>query len=306
MLEHLIKFPEYVREGYALGKDFKVKGKVDKILVCGMGGSGISGDILKDYKGSIPVFVNKNYDIPEFVDKNTLAVIISYSGNTEETISAYEKVKEKTKKRIVIASGGILGGEKNVVKVPSGLPPRYSLPFLFFSMLRVLNNSKIIEKDFDLEEIIKNLESVNHDEAKDMAKGLIIYTPLVYAPEGYGSVAYRWQTQFNENSKILAHHQVFPEHNHNEIESTWISDQKIIMLRDADVHERINKRMDIIAGPADTTRLKQVQLKGSSKLSKMFYGLLLGDLVSYYLALERGVNPAKQDKIDALKEKLKE
>ena len=125
---------------------------------------------------NIPVFVNKNYDIPEFVDKNTLAIIISYSGNTEETISAYEKVKGKTKKRVIIASGGILGGEKNVIKVPPGLPPRYSLPFLFFSMLSVLNNSEIVKKDFDLEEVVKNLESVDHDEAKSFAKSLIAYT----------------------------------------------------------------------------------------------------------------------------------
>src|SRR4030042_876044 len=107
MLEHLIKFPTYVRKGYSLGKDFKIKGKVNKIIVCGMGGSGVSGDILKDYATDIPVFVNKSYGIPGFVDKNTLAVIISYSGNTKETISAYEQVKEKTKKILVIASGGI-------------------------------------------------------------------------------------------------------------------------------------------------------------------------------------------------------
>jgi glucose/mannose-6-phosphate isomerase len=305
MLEHLIKFPAYVRKGYSLGKDFKIKGKINKILVCGMGGSGVSGDILQDYFDNIPVFVNKSYDIPGFVDKNTLAVVISYSGNTEETISAYEKVKEKTKKRLVIASGGILGGEKNVIKVPLGLPPRYSLPFLFFSMLRVLNNSKIVEKDFDLEELVNNLKSINHDETKTMAKSIIGCYPLIYAPEGYGSVAYRWQTQFNENSKLLAHSQVFSEHNHNEIEATKTYDWQTIMLRDPKAHERINKRMDIFAEPKEYWEHRQVWLKGRSKLSKMFYGILYGDLVTYYLALERGNDPAKQDKIDDLKEKLK-
>lgn len=304
MLEHLIKFPTYVRKGYSFGKDFKIKGKVNKILVCGMGGSGISGDILKDYATDIPVFVNKNYNIPGFIDKNTLAVVISYSGNTEETISAYEQVKEKTKKRLVIASGGILGGEKNVVKVPSGLPPRYSLPFLFFSMLRVLNNSKIVEKNFDLEEVVKNLKSVNHEEAKSLARSIVCCYPLIYAPEGYGSVAYRWQTQFNENSKRLAHSQLFSEHNHNEIEAGMTHDWYALMLRDPDAHERVNKRMDIIAEPKEYWGHRQVWLKGDSKLSKMFYGILYGDLVSYYLALETGNDPTKQDKIDALKKKL--
>jgi len=303
MLEHIIKFPTYVREGYALGKGFKVKGKVDKIIVCGMGGSGISGDILKDYATNIPVFVNKNYEIPGFVDKNTLAIVISYSGNTEETISAYEQVKKKTKKRLVIASGGILGGEKNVVKVPSGLPPRYSLPFLFFSMIRVLNDSGIVKKDFYLDDLVNNLKSINHDEVKDLARSLTNYIPVVYAPEGYGSVAYRWQTQFNENSKRFAHSQVFPEHNHNEIEAINPCSRKVIMLRDPDAHERINKRMDIIANPS--IWCTQVPLKGDSKLSKMFYGILYGDLTSYYMALESGEDPTRQDKIDALKEKLK-
>jgi len=303
MLEHLIKFPTYVRKGYSLSKDFKIKGKVNKILVCGMGGSGISGDILKDYATDIPIFVNKGYDIPGFVDKNTLAVIISYSGNTEETISAYEKVKEKTKKRLVIASGGILGGEKNIVKVPLDLPPRYSLPFLFFSMLRVLNDSFIIKKDFYLDDIVENLKSINHDEIKDLARTLKSYIPVIYAPEGYGSVAYRWQTQFNENSKRFAHSQVFSEHNHNEIEAINPCTRKVIMLKDPDAHERINKRMDIIAEP--NMWCTKIPLKGESKLSKMFYGILYGDLTSYYLALETGEDPTKQDKIDALKEKLK-
>jgi len=303
MLEHILKFPEYVPRGYSLGKDmnFKVK-KANKILVCGMGGSGISGDILKDYVKNIPVFVNKNYGIPAFVDKKTLAVIISYSGNTEETIAAYEKIKDKTKKRFIITSGGSLGWEKNVVKVFSGLPPRYSLPFLFFSMLAVLNDSGIVKKDFDLDEIVENLNSINIKDTQKLARKLIGCNPLIYAPEGYGSVAYRWQTQFNENSKVLAHSQVFPEHNHNEIEANLGEGVKPIILRDSEANDRINKRMDIIR---EMTRAEQVILKGESKLSRMFYGIMFGDLTTYYLAIKQGANPARQDKIDALKEKLK-
>lgn len=302
MLKHILEFPDCVLKGYSLGKGFKVKGKVDKIIVCGMGGSGVSGHILQDYTDRIPVFVNKSYDIPSFVDENTLAVIISYSGNTEETISAYEKIKKKTKQNFIISSGGILSKEKDVIKVPQGFPPRYALPFLFFSMLSVLNNSGIVKKDFDIDEVVKNLKDVNPDDAKKLASKLKGSTPLVYAPHGYGSVAYRWQTQFNENSKVLAHSQVFPEHNHNEIEVKLSNNLKPILLRDSEAHERIKLRMDIVSEMVDA---EQVMLKGASKLSKMFYGILFGDFISYYLALELGVDPGTQDRIEALKKKLK-
>lgn len=301
MLKHILEFPDCVLKGYSLGEDFKIKGKVDKIIVCGMGGSGVSGRILQDYTDKIPIFVNKGYDIPSFVDENTLAVIISYSGNTEETISAYEKIKKKTKQNFIISSGGILSKEKDVVKVPQGFPPRYALPFLFFSMLSVLNNSGIIKKDFEMEEIVKNLKDINLDAAKELAEKLVGGIPLVYAPHGYGSVAYRWQTQFNENSKVLAHSQVFPEHNHNEIEAKLSTNFKPIMLRDSEAHKRINLRMDVVSEMVDS---EQVVLKGASKLSKIFYGILFGDLVSYYLALELGVDPGSQDRIEALKKKL--
>lgn len=303
MLEHILKFPEYVSQGYSFGNDVKVKKKVDKILVCGMGGSGISGDILRDYASHVPVIVNKGYDVPGFVDKKTLAIVISYSGNTEETIAAYEKIKGKTKNVLVVASGGVLGGEKNVVRVPQGFPPRYSLPFLFFSMISVLNNSSIVKKDFDLDELVNNLKSVDKNYAKGVANRIFSYVPLVYAPEGYGSVAYRWQTQLNENGKIIAHSQVFPEHNHNEIEAYLPSHFRAVLLRDPDANERINKRMDIIASKLVSP--EQIMLKGASKLSKMFYGIMLGDLVSYHVALEWGFDPRKQDRIDELKEKLK-
>ncbi|MBL7100698.1 MAG: bifunctional phosphoglucose/phosphomannose isomerase [Nanoarchaeota archaeon] len=303
MLEHILKFPDYMIKGYNLGKNFKIKGKVDKVIVCGMGGSGVSGYILQDYVKHLPVFVNQDYDIPEFINKKTLAVIISYSGNTEEVISAYEKIKKKTKKKFIISSGGILGKEKNIVKVPQGFPPRYSLPFLFFSMLSVLDNSKIVKKDFDLGEIYENLKSFDHLDARNLARELIGYTPLIYAPQGYGSVAYRWQTQFNENSKVLAHCHVFPEHNHNEIEAVLSNKFKPVMLRDPEAHERVNQRMDSLS---DIISAEQIHLKGASKLSKMFYGILFGDFASYYLALERGVDPGQQKRIDDLKEKLKD
>ena len=303
MIEHLTKFPDYVKEGYDLGRGFEVKGKIDKIIVCGMGGSGISGDILRDYVKNIPVFVNKGYDIPHFIDRQTLAFVISYSGNTEETISAYGKIKEKTDKIIIITSGGMLGEEKNILKIPPGLPPRYALPYLFFSLLRVLENSKIIKTGYDISEMVTNLKNLNIEKPKNLALKISGFIPVIYASDRYTSAAYRWQTQFNENSKILAHHQIFPEQNHNEIEARIDSKYKIILLRDDKDYHSVKKRMDITKELLGN--VEEVELKGDSYLSKMFYGICFGDIVSYYVAVDNNKDPVKTDNIDFLKEKLK-
>lgn len=303
MIEHLTKFPDNIKKGYDLGQGFEIKEKIDKIIVCGMGGSGISGNIIRDYVKNIPVFVNKGYDIPQFIDGQTLAFVMSYSGNTEEVISAYEKIKEKTDKIIIITSGGMLGEEKNILKIPQGLPPRCALPYLFFPLLRVLENSGIIKKDYDIEEIVNNIKNMDIEKPKELASKISNFIPVIYASERYAASAYRWQTQFNENSKTLAHHQVFSEHNHNEMEARIDSRYKVIMLRDDEDYDLIKKRMDITKGMLGS--VEEVELKGDSYLSKMFYGIYFGDLVSYYVAVNTNQDPTKIDNIDFLKEKLK-
>ncbi|MBW2974453.1 bifunctional phosphoglucose/phosphomannose isomerase, partial [Candidatus Woesearchaeota archaeon] len=284
-------FPKQCKEALNLNKGIIAQGEVTSIVVCGMGGSAIGGDLLRTYchDVKIPVFVNRNYEVPAFVDSYTLVFAVSYSGNTEETLSAFYDAKKKGAQIIAITSGGKLSKEaEKVIKVPPGLQPRAALGYLFFPMLGVLYNSNLIDvKNADLNEMLALLVSKN-EEIKDIAEGLAKKIqrkiPLIYSSELLKPVAYRWQTQINENAKYPAFHSAFPEMNHNEINAFRAMEREkyiAILLRDEKDNPRIRKRMDIckeIMG--DKIDVVEVNLKGSSLLARMFYATYVGDYTS--------------------------
>src|SRR3989338_10689845 len=165
MLKVIEEFPEQCRTAMELPKGMSVTGKVDKIAVIGMGGSAVGGDLLKIYMHSskIPVFVIRDYKVPNFVDENTLVFAVSYSGNTEETLSALEDAMKKKAKVVAVTSGGSLAARaKKVIKVPPGLQPRAALGYLFFPVLGVLANSGIANvKDAEIKEMLDVLSKTN-------------------------------------------------------------------------------------------------------------------------------------------------
>ena len=223
MLKVLEDFPQQCRTALELPKGMSVSGKVDKIVVCGMGGSAVGGDLLKAYMhdSKTPVFVVRDYNVPNFVDENSLVFAVSYSGSTEETLAAYEDALRKKAKIVAVTSGGQLGSmAKKAIKIPAGLQPRAALGYLFFPILGVLNNSGIVDvKGKEIEEMLDILSKTDDFKTvgERIAKKIGLRTPLIYASELLGAVAYRWKTQFNENSKSPAFHHVFAELNHNEI-----------------------------------------------------------------------------------------
>ncbi|MEM4267130.1 MAG: SIS domain-containing protein, partial [Candidatus Nanoarchaeia archaeon] len=152
-----------------------------------------------------------------YVDKKTLVFIVSASGETEETISCYKKAKKKTKNIVIITSGGQLGIEKNAIIIPRITPTRYALHYLFFPMLKILENSGIIGKQ-NIAEVIKVIKSLDKKQTKKLAKGLKGKVPIICVPNKYKSVGLRWRQQFNENSKMQAIELEFPELDHNAIE----------------------------------------------------------------------------------------
>ena len=223
MLKVIEDFPHQCRTALELTKGIYVSGKIDKIVIAGMGGSAVAGDLLKIYMhdSKIPVFVARDYKIPNFVDENTLFFAISYSGNTEETLSAFEDAQKKKAKIIAVTSGGKLSeAAKKVVSIPSGLQPRAALGYLFFPALGVLANSNIAEvKNSEVREML-DVISKTEDFKKTgerIAKNIGSRIPIIYASDFLGAVAYRWKTQFNENSKSPAFFHLFSELNHNEI-----------------------------------------------------------------------------------------
>ena len=316
MLKVIEEFPHQCRTALSLPKGISVSGKVDKIIIAGMGGSAVGGDLMKSYLHDlkIPIMTVRDYKLPNFVDENTLVFAVSYSGNTEETLSAFEDAQKKKAKVVAITSGGRLSEEaKKVIKIPSGLQPRAALGYLFFPVLGVLVNSGIVQENSnDVKEMLDIISKTDDFKTfgEKLAKQIGNRTPLIYASEQFGAVAYRWKTQFNENSKVAAFTHNFSELNHNEIVGyQTMSKEKFIsiFIRDNFDNERIKKRMDITKDIiSQKVEVAEVYTKGSSLLSRMFSALYDADFASYYLALHNNIDPTPVHVIENLKKKLSE
>lgn len=313
MLQVIKDFPKQCREALDLPRGLSVSGKIDNIIVTGMGGSAMGGDLLKIYLSNtnIPVYVNRDYKVPNFVDENSLVFAVSYSGNTEETLSALNDAKEKKAQIIGITSGGKLGDEcEKVVNIPSGLQPRAALGYLFFPMLGILHNSNIIRvKNEELNEMLDILKQIDkfNDQGEELSKKLKEKIPIIYASEALGAIAFRWKTQINENAKMPAFYNVFSEMNHNEITGYKSMDHKfsVVMMRDKHDNERIKKRMDICKEIMEQyVEVEEVETQGESLLARMFSIVYLGDFVSYYMALWNRVDPSPVEIIEEMKKKL--
>jgi len=316
MIKVLESIPEHIAEAVKLAKDVKITEPIKRIMVAGMGGSAVSGDILKAYlKDKINVEVNKNYFLPELVGKETLLFILSYSGNTEETISAFRTAQRKNMNMVVITAGGKLEELSKISKtpyivIPKGFQPRAAIAYLFFPMLAVLYNSHYIDSPMeDIKKTIKALKNPKFKErAQDLAEKLVEKIPLIYASEEMGVVAYRWKTQFNENAKIHAFCHVFPELDHNELVGydNIKAGYHVIIIKDDDDYVKIKKRMDITKRLISEAGINvtEMVIKGDCFLTKLFSAIYLGDLTSYYLALKYGTDPTPVDIIEKLKKEL--
>ncbi len=316
MLKVIEDFPHQCRTALELAKGMTVSGKINNIIVAGMGGSAVGGDLLRLYLHDLkmPVTTIRDYKLPNYVNENTLVFAVSYSGNTEETLAAYEDALRKKAKIIAVTSGGKLGDiSKKTIKIPKGLQPRAALGYLFFPVLGVLVNSGIVKENPS--EISEMLDILSQKEdfrqfGEKLAKKIGQKTPLIYASEQFGAVVYRWKTQFNENSKASAFSHVFSEMNHNEIVSYQsMSRDKFlaIIIRDNFDDERIKKRMDITKEIiSQKVNVEEVYTKGTYLLSRLFSGLHYADFASYYLAVQNNIDPTPVHVIENLKKKLAE
>jgi glucose/mannose-6-phosphate isomerase len=339
MIELLEKFTEKMKDSLRLGEELSITKdfspvftkKFKNIVILGMGGSAIGGNLLSNYLAdelSIPIIVIRSYNVPKFVDDNSLVFAVSYSGNTEETISAFKKCIKAKAKVIVLTSGGKffdISKENNfpVIKVPAGIQPRAAISYLFFPLLKVLERLDLIkERDGEIEETINIIKELSieygskspfkNNLAKKIALNLYKYLPLVYGSEGLlEAVAMRWKTQVNENSKWPCFWNVFSELDHNEIVGYEIENQinqqvKIIYLEDKEGSLRIRQREDITRKIIENNVADIIvcPTKGHGKLARMFSLVYLGDLTSYYLALLNGVDPSPVNCIENLKKEL--
>lgn len=328
------KLPEQIRESDELVQKIDLSplpDSFDSVLLTGMGGSAITGDLMVAFLQDafkIPFSVNRNYTVPGFINKRSLVLASSYSGNTEETLAAARAAVERGATVIVLSSGGKLtdfAREKNLpfIQIPGGLPPRQALGYLFFPFLFVLEQMGFISRiQTEVNETIEVLEELleqndpqrshSHNLCNTIAQKLYEKIPVIYtAAEHLAPVTVRWRNQMNENAKVLAFSNVFPELNHNEImgweaKRSMLECFSILLLRDSGEVERNRKRLEI---SRDIWRKNNIPIfevfgKGKSKLARMFSQIYIGDWVSYYLALLYGKDPIKIGSIDTLKEAL--
>jgi glucose/mannose-6-phosphate isomerase len=323
----ILDFPNQFEVGLELAKSAKAKGNFKSVVVSGMGGSSLPADILRTYlsetyfKGektkSFQIFQNRTYKLPREAYAGALNLFLSYSGNTEETIEALQESIKNGLPSIGIATGGRLEEicKKNnipCVILPAGIQPRYATGYFFSAMLQLLKNCSIISANLEIiPKLAKKIGAnilISEKEGKNIAKKIIGKTPIIYSTENYQSLAMIWKIKINENAKTPAFWNYFPELNHNEMVGFTLPQAKfhVLSLKNEKDHPQNLKRMEI------TSNLLKKQGIGTTFINMhqgdvfetIFSTLILGDWVSYYLALAYGQDPTPVDMVEDLKKLL--
>ena len=303
--------------------------RIDNIIITGLGGSAICGDILKNFlcdELNIPLAINRAYDLPLYAGENTLLIASSYSGNTEETIAALKSALEKKCLIVAMTTGGEIErlakeNKKCIVKLQAGFQPRFALYNSFFTLLRIMQEINIIARQdsvvADIINLLKNLSNDWSDEtgaAFKFAASIKDCIPVIYSVTGINdSVGKRFKGELNENSKVHAWAAEYPEMNHNEIVG-WESVKesglkyKTITVIDDDISPRIKKRMEITNDLLAKEGIDILSIKGNSVSFKerLIEVIYFCDWVSYYLALLNKKDPGEIDFIHTLKKRMEE
>ncbi len=303
---------------------------VENIVYAGMGGSALAAVLFQSWPAkTVPFDILRSYDLPNYVGKNTLVIAGSYSGNTEETLSAVKQAQDKGCQIIVISSGGALADLANeqghpLYQLPGGLQPRMATLYGFTALVTMLYDTPIIEGDDSLSELRQAGEHLKqaaagfrpdvptkNNFAKKLALDIAGSSMVIYAGPLFFPAAYKWKISFNENAKNVAWCNQYPEFNHNEFLG-WTSHPvnkpyKVINLLSSFEHEQVNKRFEIserlLSGNKPAGEV--VQAEGDTLLEQLLWTVQLGDFVSLYTALLNGLDPTPVDIIEKLKQELK-
>jgi len=292
------------------------------LVVCGMGGSAIGGDLAAVAFGnrlSRPLTTERGYELPPCMLPDRAVLCSSYSGDTEETIACYEAAEALGARRIVATTGGKLADTARrdrvpVIGLPAGLQPRAAVGYLFTVAAEVaalVGAAPGIRTEIDssaahLREASDALAAL----AADLAERLEGSFPVIYGADLTTPVAVRWKTQINENAKLPAFASSLPEADHNEIvgwdgarESGCLS---AVFLEDRDQHPRVRQRFELTAKlvEGDSAAVARLETEGESRTERLLWAVMLGDLLSLHLAARRGVDPSPIEAIERLKEEL--
>jgi len=333
MLTRLKEMPSLCQLAWQMSNNFNLPPDyttIDKVVILGMGGSAIGGDLVSSLvvaEAKLPVITCRGYQLPAFVDDKTLLIASSYSGNTEETLSAFKQALKTGAKQLAITTGGKLRtmAEKRNVPVFSfdyKAQPRAALPFSLIPILCFLQRLGLIsDKSQEIGETVPVLEDLSRrisesiplsqNPAKQLAGRLYRHLPVVYGAGIVSEVARRWKTQINENSKAWSFYEVFPELNHNAVVGYQFPEDLagkivVVLLRSALLPERIRLRYQVTCQLLEQARVdyQVVDGNGDYPLGQVMSLVLFGDYVSYYLAILYQVDPSPVKAIDFLKERL--
>ncbi len=306
------------------------KADIANVVVAGMGGSALAATMLKSWPGlTVPFEVVRDYELPGYVGEQTLVIVSSYSGNTEETLAAAEEAVRRKAQVVVVAAGGKLiefatSHDYPFFQLPGGMQPRmavfYNLAALvqLFAGLGLIDKKHIDELHAAAEWLKGQVNSWRPDvptkdnQAKQIALEVMGKSAVIYGGPLFYPAAYKWKINFNENAKNVAWCNQLPEFNHNEFLG-WTSHpvQKpyaVIDLRSNLEHERVQKRFEIserlLSGKRPAPIV--VEAQGETLLQQLLWVITLGDFVSLYVALLNGLNPTPVDLIEKLKVALAE
>jgi glucose/mannose-6-phosphate isomerase len=298
------------------------------LVVAGMGGSGIGGWLAREALGDRamrPMVLARDYGLPAWTTPETMVLCSSYSGNTEETLAAYEAAGILGARRIVATTGGKLAAAAReegvpVVPLPGGFQPRAAVAYALVVALEVAaacGAGESLRSEIDvaaahIEELIALWRpGGDQDEfPKELARGLQGTVPQIAGAGLTAPIAYRWKTQFNENAKVPAFAAELPELDHNEIVGWETAPEfgrfSAVFLDDADLQPRIRQRIELTRGliASAAAATFRVETAGQSRTERLLSLVVLGDLVSLYLAVLRGVDPTPVTLIQNLKNAL--
>ncbi len=329
MLEVITALPESAEDAIEVAEkvDLKVR-KFRNVVVAGMGGSAVGGLLLKDWlqqTSKVPIAVSRDYSLPGFVGRDTLLFAVSYSGGTEETLSAFEEGRVKGAKIVAFTSGNELWNRAKAAhittfKLPAGFQPRAAIAHQFLSLVVAARKVGIAQDSWwEVREAIDVLKAIREEmrletpqwsnSAKKLATELHGYFPLIYGGRIHEAVAYRWNTQLNENGKSPAGSSFIPEAFHNaivagEADKKLLENVCAVFLLDPAEGEHVTAKtrrfIDIIK--PSFGKVLEVQARGESRLARMLSALYIGDYVSAYLGVLYGKDPSTVESIDRLKQ----
>lgn len=327
----IIDSPDQFRVGFELAENIKVPGNFKAIMISGMGGSALPGNLFRIYLNDLfkaerphdqplAIYQNRSYSLPPESFHECLNFICSYSGNTEETIASFEEALKNNLPCIALSAGGkieTLAKAHNVPHILLPIPcenfqPRVGTGYFFGAMFQVLVNQGLVEdttKALIAEaDMLKQNMGALEEQGKALAKKMFGKTPVIYSTARYKSVAMVWKIKLNENAKTPAFWNFFPELNHNEMVG-WTLPQAqffVLMLRDTHTHQQLLKRFDVTAQllRKQGVEVEILDMAGESVYSRVFMSIALGDFTSYYLAMEYGQDPTPVDMVEELKKLL--